>query len=111
MNLDQYQNEAFAFAQYPKRKTMGGLLYTSLGLAGECGEFCDKVKKILRDKGGVIDTETKEALSQELGDVLWYVSQCAQELNLNLSLIAYGNINKLSSRLARGKIGGSGDNR
>ena len=70
-----------------------------------------KIKKVFRDKDGVISEETREALKAELGDVLWYLSQVATELNLSLDEIAEHNIVKLLDRQARGKIQGDGDNR
>jgi NTP pyrophosphatase (non-canonical NTP hydrolase) len=52
-----------------------------------------------------------EGLRLELGDVLWYVSQLATELNLSLDEIAEANLAKLASRVARDVIAGSGDRR
>ena len=70
-----------------------------------------KIKKIFRDKQGVIGAAEREALKAELGDVLWYIAQVATELDLPLDEIAGANINKLLDRQARGKIQGDGDNR
>jgi len=86
------------------------LAYPALGLAGEAGEFANKVKKIIRDKRGRIDEETKQKLIDELGDVLWYVSECATVLEEALENIAVKNINKLQARHNQNKIKGSGDN-
>ena len=82
-----------------------------MGLVGEAGEVAEKVKKILRDNGGLIDEGRKKELSKELGDVLWYLAQVATELNLSLDDIACLNIEKLNSRKERDRLGGSGDNR
>ena len=49
--------------------------------------------------------------SKELGDVLWYLSQIATELDLDLNEVAAQNLEKLFSRMSRNKISGSGDNR
>ncbi|NJN79900.1 MAG: nucleoside triphosphate pyrophosphohydrolase family protein, partial [Anaerolineales bacterium] len=81
------------------------------GLVNEAGEVAGKIKKIFRDKDGVIGEAEKEALKAELGDVLWYLSQVATELDLSLDEIAEANIAKLLDRQARGKIQGDGDNR
>jgi hypothetical protein len=43
--------------------------------------------------------------------VLWYLAQVCTELDLSLDQVAKYNIEKLYSRLERGKIGGDGDNR
>ena len=69
------------------------------------------MKKIHRDNGDVVDQGTKDAVRDELGDVLWYVAQLAAELGLSLDDIAQRNIAKLASRHQRGVLGGSGDNR
>ena len=86
-------------------------IYPTLGLTGEAGEVADKVKKVIRDRQGVFDQETCEAIKLELGDVLWYVAQLASELGYDLEQVAEANLQKLSSRAARGRIGGSGDQR
>jgi len=86
-----------------------GLLYTALGLAGECGEFADKVKKILRDDAGIISLKKRVALAHELGDVYWYLSRCAAELMYNLQMISNINYEKLSRRKKEGTLKGSGD--
>ena len=65
----------------------------------------------MRDKGGVISEADSLELSKELGDVLWYISALACELNVSLSTIAEDNLDKLTSRQERGELQGSGDNR
>ncbi len=87
------------------------IVYPTLGLTNEAGEFAGKVKKIFRDKGGVISEEDRDALKSELGDVLWYLTQICSLLDLELADVAEANIAKLSSRKRRGKIGGDGDSR
>ena len=86
-------------------------IYPTLGLASEAGEVAGKVKKIMRDDSGVVSDEKREDIKSELGDVLWYVSQCATEFGLSLDDIAQANIEKLFSRKDRGVLGGSGDGR
>jgi NTP pyrophosphatase (non-canonical NTP hydrolase) len=80
-------------------------------LTNEAGEVAGKIKKIFRDKDGVIGEAEREALQSELGDVLWYLAQVCTELEISLDDVAEANIEKLYSRLERGKIGGDGDNR
>lgn len=109
MTFEEYQNKARQTAIYPDQGK--NFVYISLGLAGEGGEIADKVKKILRDKKGIIDAETKKEMCYELGDVLWYVSQMGVELGLSLEEIAEKNLEKIFSRKERGVIGGSGDGR
>ncbi len=109
MDFADYQTKSRKTAKYPP---IGHpVIYPTLGLANEAGEVAGKVKKIFRDKGGVIGESEREALKSELGDVLWYLAQVCTELDLSLDEVAGYNIEKLYSRLERGKIGGDGDNR
>ena len=87
------------------------LSYVSLGLNGEAGEVADKVKKIIRDKNGVLSHGDRIEIAKELGDVLWYITIMSDMLGYKLSDIAKMNVDKLSSRKDRGVIGGEGDNR
>src|SRR5213075_3059449 len=96
MNFEEYQSEASQTALYPRR--LENLEYPTLGLAGEAGEVANIVKKIQRDHGGVINQEIKDKLKDELGDVLWYISACAEELDLTLNEIAEFNVQKLAKR-------------
>jgi NTP pyrophosphatase (non-canonical NTP hydrolase) len=89
----------------------GNITYPTLGLVNEAGEVAGKVKKIFRDKGGVISDEDREALKHELGDVLWYLAQIATEIGVSLDDVASSNLTKLFDRLERGKIKGEGDHR
>jgi NTP pyrophosphatase (non-canonical NTP hydrolase) len=87
------------------------IVYPTLGLVNEAGEVAGKVKKIFRDKNGEIGEAEREALKQELGDVLWYLAQICTELNLSLEEVAEANLEKLFSRLERNAIRGDGDTR
>ncbi|OGI16728.1 MAG: hypothetical protein A3J63_05135 [Candidatus Moranbacteria bacterium RIFCSPHIGHO2_02_FULL_40_12b] len=109
MNFEEYQKKSRKTAKYPEADN--NFVYPTLGLAGESGEVAEKIKKVIRDKGGKIDDETRELIKKELGDVLWYVAQLATELGLSLDDVASHNIEKLYSRLERDKLNGSGDNR
>jgi NTP pyrophosphatase (non-canonical NTP hydrolase) len=108
-SLDEYQRLSRKTAMVVK--TDHPIVYPTLGLTNEAGEFAGKVKKIFRDKNGVIDESDREALKQELGDVLWYVAQIATELGISLEDVASSNLTKLYDRLERDQITGSGDYR
>ena len=109
MDFSYYQTQSRKTAKYP---SIGHpVVYTTLGLANEAGEVAGKIKKIFRDKDGVIGTAEREALKGELGDVLWYLAQVCTELEISLDEVAGHNLEKLFSRLERGRIGGDGDNR
>lgn len=109
--LNGYQQAASVTAIYPGRGTFQGLIYTTLKLNGEAGEAAEKVGKCMRDHGGVLNDERRNALALELGDTLWYIANSAKELGYTLEQIAQMNINKLASRQRRDKLNGSGDNR
>ena len=109
MDFDNYQIEARKTAIYPNKDK--NFIYPTLGLVGESGEVAEKVKKILRDKNNSFDYESKIAIKKELGDVLWYLSNLCDELDFSLNEVAEENLEKLNSRLSRGKISGSGDDR
>jgi NTP pyrophosphatase (non-canonical NTP hydrolase) len=110
LTLDEYQDRTQHTAKYPGSGAVEGLYYTALGL-GEAGEVQGKIKKIMRDDGGILTDEKRQAIAGELGDVLWYVAAMAKELGASLGDIAQANLDKLASRRERGVIGGSGDNR
>ncbi|DAZ89906.1 MazG nucleotide pyrophosphohydrolase domain [Mycobacteroides abscessus subsp. abscessus] len=112
--LTEYQRRAAETAIYPGAddiESVDGLAYVTMGLVGEAGEIANKVKKILRDDGGVITASARLRLVFELGDVLWYLAQTATQLGIDLDSIAGMNIAKLASRSERGTLQGSGDAR
>ncbi len=109
MDFDDYQKKSRKTAVYPNLGN--NFIYPTLGLVGEAGEVSNKVKKIQRDRNGVLGEGDKKELSKEIGDVLWYIANLCSELKLNLSTVAKENIKKLSSRVKRNKLSGSGDNR
>ena len=108
MNFDEYQTQASKTTIYDDKYN---IIYPSLGLVNEAGEVAGKVKKVLRDKGGHFSPETKQAIADELGDVLWYIAAMCNDLNINMEDVAQNNLNKLNSRMARNVIKGSGDYR
>lgn len=85
------------------------IVYPTLGLVNEAGEVAGKVKKIFRDRQGVITEADREALTLELGDVLWYLSELSTWLGIRLEDVAERNIAKLADRASRGVLGGDGD--
>ncbi len=109
MDFDEYQEEALKTAVYPDKGN--NYIYPTLGLAGEAGEVSEKIKKIIRDKKGVIGEEDKLALKKEIGDILWYVATLSKELGLSMNEIAAMNIEKLRSRQERKMLHGKGDDR
>ena len=108
MTFDEYQVEAQKTAIYPRHLKV---VYPALGLAGETGEVCEKIKKVFRDHKGEFTPGKIEEIEKELGDVLWYLQAVASDLRIKLSKVAESNLAKLHSRQVRKKISGEGDNR
>jgi NTP pyrophosphatase (non-canonical NTP hydrolase) len=67
-----------------------------LGLAGETGSILNVYKKFLLDKSDIASQNA--FLSEELGDLLWYLSAVASALGLDLEAIAAENLKKASDR-------------
>jgi NTP pyrophosphatase (non-canonical NTP hydrolase) len=108
VGISQYPVEVGKYAIYPGDK---GVEYLILGLCSEAGEIAGKYKKVIRDQDGKVSKEAREAMADEVGDVLWYVTMLAMELGFTLDHIADRNASKLRSRHERGKLGGDGDAR
>jgi NTP pyrophosphatase (non-canonical NTP hydrolase) len=123
--FQEYQEKAKSTAIYPElyRK-----IYPVLGLAGEVNELTEKLiimslinvavgkitertKKAIRDKNGKFNEEMLILIQKELGDILWYISAIATDLDLELQDIALGNLGKLAKRKEENKLQGDGDNR
>lgn len=116
MTFEEYEEAAVATAMYPGRGYPTGLMYVALKMNGEAGELAEHIGKAMRDDSfGVtslgLSEPRRELVEKEIGDVLWYLAAAAKEIGTDLSTIAQGNIDKLADRKARGKLGGSGDNR
>jgi len=123
MNFNEYQEKAMRTAVYPKKYSC---IYPALGLAGESGETCEKVKKLIRDHEFdpeiftccLVDDDVPQAwwdkrdeIEKEIGDILWYVAALARDFGIDLNDVAEKNIEKLRSRAERNVLKGSGDNR
>ena len=112
MTLNGYGQKAYSLAAYPRGESMvANLTYPVLGLNGEAGEVAEKLKKVIRDDGGLIPQAKRDEFIKELGDALWYINACAVELNSSLDEVAKTNLDKLFDRKDRGVLQGSGDNR
>ena len=108
MNIQEYQDRALATAKYGAGNA---IIYPALGMNGEAGEVAEKIKKVLRDKNGVFDEESKVEILKEVGDVLWYCNALCRDLDYSLEFCMQLNISKLESRKQRDVISGNGDNR
>ncbi|HEX5743993.1 MAG TPA: nucleoside triphosphate pyrophosphohydrolase family protein [Candidatus Saccharimonadales bacterium] len=110
MNFNEYQERALTTV-ISEGNEFNDLLHWVLGINGEAGEVAEKVKKIIRDKGGRVSEADKKELGKEIGDVLWYLAVFAHHLDIKFDDIADDNLKKLADRHKRGRLQGSGDNR
>src|SRR5574343_725095 len=109
LTLDEYQKLALESAVYEPRFA---IMYPALGLASEAGEVAGKISKLLRDYSGVLDDPVwRQSIKKEIGDVLWNTAALAAGFGFSLEDIADTNLTKLASRMERGVIQGSGDDR
>jgi NTP pyrophosphatase (non-canonical NTP hydrolase) len=103
MTFDDYQAGAArtSAAPFPERER---LMVQTLGLCGEAGEIADLVKKATWH-GRIL---TNEELTNELGDVLWYLADLATSRGINLADVAEHNLDKLARRYPDGFTVGGG---
>ena len=97
MTLNEYQQLALVTLN-PALNKKDVLINGVMGLCGESGEAIDIVKKHLFH-GHPLD---KEALKKELGDIAWYLAEAATALDIPLTDILQGNIDKLNARYPEG---------
>jgi NTP pyrophosphatase (non-canonical NTP hydrolase) len=50
-----------------------GADYAVLGLMSEVGELASEYKKLIRNDDGIMTTERRENIKEEMGDILWYI--------------------------------------
>lgn len=100
MEFDDYQREAAQTDQVPTGSEPGrehvNLIVPLLGLAGETGEILSEYKKFLRD--GPAHKLFRERLVEELGDLLWYLSNAAAKFEIDLEEVARTNLAKCRAR-------------
>ncbi len=98
MDFDYYQEIASGTDQNvgQNAKKDEGLMIPLLGIAGETGTLLAEFKKKIRDKDSYEGFQ--ERAEEELGDILWYLSNIATRMRLSLSEIASKNLQKTSER-------------
>lgn len=94
MDLSEYQRLA-ALTDQQAGDTERQLVVALLGLAGEVGTLLTEHKKWLRD-GNAHDRVT--GVSEDIGDILWYLAAAASALGLDLSEAAEANLAKTADR-------------
>lgn len=100
MHLNAYQRQAQKTDRVPLRRKGGDagadFIVPLLGLAGETGELLSEYKKHLRD--GDSHLLFRDRVSEELGDLLWYVANVAAKFGLKLDDVAQANLKKTRDR-------------
>ncbi len=79
------------------------LLTGAVGINSEGGEIMEIVKKLIF-QGKKWDDETVYHLKRELGDVMWYVTQCLIALDVSIDEIVAMNVEKLEKRYPGGQF-------
>ncbi len=97
MKLNQYQTDCLRTWRRD-RPYYAQRINAALGLAGEAGEVADLIKKV-EFHGHTLDVAD---VTEELGDVLYYVAAMAHAFGLKLEDIAEVNIEKLKKRYPDG---------
>jgi NTP pyrophosphatase (non-canonical NTP hydrolase) len=95
VEMTRYQQAAIKTIQ-PAQAGQDAVAIALFGLAGEAGGVATVYKKHLRD--GSADPAFLASMREELGDVLWYISAVAHQLNRDLSDIATANLIKVADR-------------
>lgn len=101
MNLADYQQQAASTDQRPRTqdgpfRCDDALVIPLLGIGGELGTLQAEYKKYLRD--GDAYQPFREHVSEELGDILWYLSNLATKFELSMDAIARANLDKVQDR-------------
>ena len=102
MDFNNYQEKARRTDRAPAHDATTSLIVPMLGLAGETGQLLSEYKKHLRD--GEAHRLFKERVSEELGDLLWYISNVASKFDISLSDIAAANLVKVKHRWASERV-------
>lgn len=110
LTFDEYQKQAKTTV-VEQDSDFHQLIEQVLGLGDEAGEVQAIFKKWIRDTKADPDALDRTNVKKELGDVLWYIAVISEGLDISFDELAQANLDKLADRMARGVIGGSGDNR
>jgi hypothetical protein len=82
MKISEYRKLARSTAIYPNLGN--NPYYPALGLSGEASEFIGVLQFILKaDESEQITPKFMEMFKKEAGDVLWYITNLAEEFDLN----------------------------
>ena len=79
------------------------LTTAGVGLAAESGEFLEIVKKMVF-QGKPWNSDNREHLIIELGDVMWYVANACKALDISFDDVIRRNVTKLEKRYPGGSF-------
>jgi len=96
MEFNLYQQEAAKTIQKNSADDRLTEIVPFLGIIGEIGSVVTQLKIKFRDGKSYVAYKNK--LSEELGDVLWYISAIATQNDLILEKIAADNLHKIHDR-------------
>ena len=99
LTFRKYQREA-AKTDLTPGNSLESMLVPLLGLAGETGSLLSEYKKWMRE--GDSYTPFTDQVSEEIGDILWYLSNVAEKAGLDFQDVAEENLAKLQDRWASG---------
>ena len=97
MNIKEYQEKALRTinVRLTKKEQLSNLC---MGLAGESGEVVDYIKKCMYHNHKLY----KQKVIEELGDLMWYLTNIATFLQIPMDIILNENIKKLEERYPDG---------
>ena len=79
------------------------LLTAAIGMAAECGEFCEIPKKVFF-QGKPLNDDTLFHMKRELGDIMWYWINACNALHLDPNDVIAENVRKLEARYPGGQF-------
>lgn len=94
--LDEYQQFV---AKTVWSSVENDLQWAGNALGSEVGETLQILEKLTRKYGGEMTADIRAHLSEELGDIIWNVTNIANILGLSLDEIIEDNISKLNLRI------------
>jgi len=104
LTFREHQSEASRTDRAPGGN-LESIMVPLLGLAGEAGSLLSEYKKWLRE--GDRYKPFTDQVSEEIGDILWYLANIAGKAGLDLQEIAEENLAKLHDRWSRADDGGA----
>ena len=112
-NPNDYQNQIIDLSKnYSIFGTERALMVYALGLSEECGEVEGLLKRHFRgDFDNLDNSELKEKMTKELGDILAYLALVAFSFDIELEDIMDKNLSKIKNRVLQNTHIGTGSDR